>query len=52
MDLEDGTLMVVGIGGTPMEGSTSLAAPRRAPGAAEGAGSALERCGEGVGLAV
>ena len=42
MDFEDGRLKVVGIGGTLREGSTSLAALRRALDAAEEAGAEVE----------
>jgi FMN reductase len=42
MDFEDGRLKVVGIGGTLREGSTSLAALRRALTASEEAGAEVE----------
>ncbi len=42
MDFEDGRLRVVGIGGTLREGSRSLAALRRALGAAGEAGAEVE----------
>ena len=42
MDFEDERLKVVGIGGTLRDGSTSLAALRRALGAAEEAGAEVE----------